>query len=143
MQGETLFDAPQPDRNPYTTEDSDYTPPAKRTPTYWRPSGSAVARTHDPIESHAAAKSVTDITEKQRAVYDCLALATDPLSDHGLNLTYAANREQYGWPQQSESGLRTRRNELAAQGFIVRDGTVKLPTGRNAATWTINPNRQV
>lgn len=143
MQSETLFDEPEPDRNPYTAEDSDYRPPAKRTPTYWRPSGSAVARTHDPIESHAAAKSVTAITEKQRAVYDCLALATDPLSDYGLARFYAANREQYGWPKQSESGLRTRRNELAAQDHIIRSGTTKLPTGRNAATWTINPDRPV
>lgn len=137
MQSETLFDA-DPPRNPYQEQDS-YRPPPKRTPTYWRPADSPLARRTDPAESHAAAKSVTDVTAKQRAVYDCLALAADPLTDHGIAGAYQANREQYGWPEQSASGLRTRRNELAARGIIVRAGTTKLPTGRNAATWTLAP----
>jgi hypothetical protein len=134
MQAETLFDPEPEKRHPYQEVDY-YTPPPKRTPTYWKPSASAVARRFDPAESHAAAKSVTDLTGKQQAVYDCLVHAAGPLTDYGIAACYQGNREQYDWPEQSASGLRTRRSELVAAGMVKRAGTAKLPTGRNAATW--------
>lgn len=91
------------------------------------------ARLTDPRESHEAAASVTGLTEKQNAVLDCLT--GHRLTDHDLASRYESLRVDRGWPQQSESGLRTRRSELVARGLIEKAGTGRLPSGRNAAVW--------
>lgn len=99
------------------------------------PDERAFARHTDPAESHAAAASVEDVTAKQKAV---LALIEEqgPLSDHRLVELYASSYYRRGWPQQSESGLRTRRNELFRRGLIAKDSRkALLPSGRQAALW--------
>lgn len=97
----------------------------------------AMARRTDPEESHAAARSVTDITEKQQMVLDCLIFVGKPVTDFDLAGWYEHLRVRQGWALQSPSGLRTRRSELAARGIIVRAGIGILPTGRKAARWSL------
>lgn len=94
----------------------------------------ARARRSDPQESHEAAASVTNLTEKQEAVLACLRVG-GRMTDHDLRTLYERLMESEGWPQQSESGLRTRRSELVARGRVGKAGRGKLPTGRNASLW--------
>lgn len=131
---ESLFDS-EPDRSPYTDR-STSNPAPLRTPTHWKPATTPHARRLDPAESHQAAASVTRVTEKQQAVMRCLAFAAEPLTDHALLAFYTTHAKQYDWPEQSPSGIRTRRSELAAAGMIVRAGRGILPSGRSAARWT-------
>jgi len=93
------------------------------------------ARWSDPEESHEAAASVTNVTEKQQAVLDCLTGLH--LTDHALGERYESLRAERGWPEQSESGLRTRRSELVDRGLVEKTGRGKLPSGRNAAIWAV------
>lgn len=97
--------------------------------------GIPVARLTDPETSHAAAQSVTDLTEKQTAVLELFKDA-GPMTDVALVDTYLRLWQQRDWPKQSESGLRTRRHELAGRGFIVdTDQKRRLPSGRWAIVW--------
>lgn len=123
----TLFDKPEPDPYAYDSGLSLQTNPIPGLPR---------ARNTDPVESHEAAASVTDLTEKQSAVLACLKGAGAPLTDHAIGERYERLRESAGWPQQSESGLRTRRSELVAQGRVEKVGRGKLPSGRSAAMWS-------
>lgn len=122
----TLF---EPDRYPYSPSGGSY---LQRSPIPGLPR----ARNTDPVESHEAAASVTNLTEKQSAVLACLKGAGAPLTDHAIGERYERLRESAGWPQQSESGLRTRRSELAAHGRVEKVGRGKLPSGRSAALWS-------
>lgn len=117
-----LFDPPEPDRPDLETIEPNRTWPRAR------------ARRTDPDESHAAARSVTDLTGKQTAVLELLS-RPDALSDVGLVEEYRRLQADRDWPVQSESGLRTRRAELVSRELVERIGTIRLPSGRNAATW--------
>lgn len=103
----------------------------------------AFARKTDPAESHEAAASVEDITGKQSAVLQ-LVRELGPLTDYDLVRIYQRQFEGRGWPEQSESGLRTRRNELYRKGYLARDAAQGLlPTGRKAARWrTLRPGEE-
>ncbi len=96
------------------------------------------ARKTDPDTSRQAARSVTNLTEKQQAILTTLK-AFGPLTDSELVDTY--NREHARQinasliPLQSDSGLRTRRHELAEAGLVRDIGKKKLPTGRQAIIW--------
>ena len=104
----------------------------------------AYARHTDPAESHAAAASVSDITGKQSAV---LALIREfgPMTDYDMVRIYQQLYQRRGWPEQSDSGLRTRRNELFRRGYLARDAAKGLlPSGRQAARWrTLRPGEEV
>lgn len=104
----------------------------------------AYARHTDPAESHAAAASVSDITGKQSAVL-ALIRESGPITDHQLVIDYQRQHRQRGWPEQSDSGLRTRRNELFRRGYLARDAAKGLlPSGRQAARWrTLRPGEEV
>ena len=93
----------------------------------------AHTRTHDPLTSHAAAQSVTGLSEKQIAVLTVF-LDMGRMTDEVMIGCYAAS----GQPAQSESGLRTRRSELVALGKL-RDSTNRERTscGRKAIVWEI------
>lgn len=104
----------------------------------------AYARHTDPAESHAAAASVSDITGKQSAVL-ALIRESGPITDHQLVIDYQRQYRERGWPEQSDSGLRTRRNELFRRGYLARDAAKGLlPSGRQAARWrTLRPGEEV
>jgi len=97
----------------------------------------AHARTSDPETSHAAAASVTDLTGKQEAVLQTLAL-TGPAGDEYLIAVYQ-NRAYMGVvPEQSESGIRTRRAELVRKGFVMDSGDkTETSTGRKSIVWKV------
>lgn len=94
------------------------------------------ARTTDPETSHAAARSVTKLTEKQDAVLSVLRLL-GLATDQTLLLAYREMAKEGRVPQQSDSGVRTRRNELSTMDppKIVRVSTIRLPSGRRAIQW--------
>lgn len=102
----------------------------------------ARARRSDPQESHDAAKSVTDLTEKQDCVLACLTEADRPLSDVELAGLYSHNRRYHDWPEQSESGLRTRRAELVRKGLVEKTGKTRLESGRMAAVWSVKQSEE-
>lgn len=88
------------------------------------------ARKTDPITSKQAAESVRNITETQRAIYKALRIAQ---TDQELVKSY---RKMKDAPRASESGIRSRRAELVALGYVKDTGArVKLPSGRNAIVW--------
>jgi hypothetical protein len=90
----------------------------------------ALARNTDPETSHQAAASVTNITETQQWILKAL---NRPRTDVELIEAY---RNMATAPKASESGLRSRRAELVAQGLVKDTGErVKLPSGRSAIVW--------
>lgn len=93
----------------------------------------ARARTTDPWTSWAAARSVTNIRERQAAVL--MVIVTYGPSEKSLAeivsiYQAAASRPDTGLPQQSDSGIRTRTKELQDAGWILETGTRKNAGGR-------------
>lgn len=90
------------------------------------------ARASDPQTSHAAAASVTELTEKQQAV---LAVIQEygPMTHEYLVYRY------HGWtrlPFQTDSGIRTRCKELVRLGQVVDTGERReISTGRKTIVW--------
>jgi hypothetical protein len=103
------------------------------------PASEANARSTDPGTSHAAARSITaeNMKESQRAVLDCFD-RYGPMHDERFLAVYSEVRNSHGWPQQSESGLRTRRSELVDSRWMRDTGqTVTLPSNRQSTVWHI------
>lgn len=98
---------------------------------------SARARRTDPETSHAAAASAGDLNDNQRAVSTVLRLADRPLLDEELVREYGARQRALHLPRQSESGLRSRRAELAAKGRLVQGEKKRMATGRLGRTWSV------
>lgn len=93
------------------------------------PEPHAVARRTDPWSSHEAAASVTKVRESQKAVLEALTIL-GPMTDEELAHQYG------GTPQQSPSGLRTRRSELVELGKVRDSGQRRvLRSGRRAIVW--------
>jgi hypothetical protein len=96
------------------------------------------ARATDPPESHAAAASVVDLSERQAAIVKVFriygSMEDDQLVERYGKLV-GLYPEQY--PQQSASGIRTRRHELTVKGVVVKTGSIKKGTGRMASTWSV------
>ena len=92
-------------------------------------------RKGDPETSLAAAESVTKITEKQTAVLDLLR-AVGPVTDEQIG---EEHRQMMAFGielPQSDSGLRTRRNELVRRGLVRWTGEHrKLKSGRMGRVW--------
>ena len=84
------------------------------------------ARGTDPQTSHKAAKrAAADLTAKQVAVLDCFKGSeglTDPEFIHKYNLRREYTPQEYPYPAQSPSGLRTRRHELVVKGKVESTG---------------------
>jgi hypothetical protein len=72
----------------------------------------AHARSGDRATSHEAAASVTNLTAKQQAVLECIAMYSVPVADVEWIEGYKQKRWVRDWPMQPDSGLRTRRDEL-------------------------------
>lgn len=90
----------------------------------------AHARTTDPLTSHEAAASVQN---EQTIRYWVLKLLDRPRTDVELVEVYGKMKRA---PRASESGIRSRRAELVADGLVQATGArVKLPSGRFANVW--------
>ncbi len=93
------------------------------------------ARISDPETSQAAAKSVSKLKE----MYDTMLIAFEslgPMNDEQLIKLWRVGVNELGWRSASESGIRSRRSELVAQGKIVDSGKrVKMQSGRMSIVW--------
>jgi len=101
------------------------------TPTMFTDDGqpTPLARTSDPDTSHAAARSVKARTERQEAILAAL----DALGGTGTDEDIA---DVYDGPQQSDSGMRTRRAELVSKGLVVDTGQrARIRSGNRAIVW--------
>jgi hypothetical protein len=95
------------------------------------------ARTTDPDTSHEAAKSVSKLKE----MYDTMLIAFEslgPMNDDQLIRLWKVGVKELGWRDASESGIRSRRSELVAQGKIIDSGKrVKMRSGRLSIVWEL------
>lgn len=99
--------------------------------------GEARARNSDPGTSHAAAKSVGDLRESQRAVLSMFETWGEMI-DESLCERYSGAAEAGRIPPQEDSGIRTRRRELVDAGLLVDTGRKgKNDHGRDAILWGI------
>jgi hypothetical protein len=79
------------------------------------------------------------ITMRQRGVYHVLKhfgsmTDTDLVAVYNCIIPHLNRGERY--PQQSPSGIRTRRNELVVKGYVEATGDrVKLPSGKYTPVW--------
>lgn len=95
----------------------------------------ARARVDDPVTSHEAAASVTHITATKEVI---LLLLKKPATDVELVDRYknAHELDPVSVPRASESGIRSRRAELANAGLVVETGQFgRTPAGRKATIW--------
>ena len=95
----------------------------------------AHARRFDPETSHEAARSVTKLTARRWAVLKVLE-QHGPMTDEQLMIRYAELAARGDLPEQSVSGLRTRRSELVTMNKV-RDTGVRsrMASGRQAIVW--------
>lgn len=95
------------------------------------------ARITDPETSHEAAKSVS----KLRYMYDTMIIAFEtlgPMNDEQLIKLWRVGVTELGWRSASESGIRSRRSELVAQGKLRDSGKrQKMQSGRLSIVWEI------
>lgn len=95
------------------------------------------ARKTDPQTSHAAARSVEGLRQRQSAVLSLLR-EYGPATHNQLIMRYIAAIQGGHVPIQSESGIRTRCCELVDLGRVVDSGQrVTLCSGRRAIVWKV------
>jgi hypothetical protein len=98
------------------------------------------ARTTDPMTSHEAAASVTNLTATKRFIlwlFDKFGY----LTDEELYAQYCRYMSSGDAPMASSSGVRSRRAELTQEHYLFNSGRLaKTASGRNAIIWT-NVNR--
>lgn len=105
----------------------------------------AHTRRGDPWTSHEAARTLTidKLRESQRAVYDLFAIF-GPMHHEAAVATYDSVRRDHLWPPQSDSGIRTRTNELVRAGLLRNSGRYVVVGGsgrarRHAIVWEVAP----
>jgi hypothetical protein len=98
----------------------------------------AHARSSDPETSHVAAAGVK-VSENQTAVLFLLRILGDPVLDEELIVAYAKRQKALKLPEQSESGIRSRRAELAKGGYLVEGEKKRMTTGGVGRTWMLKP----
>jgi hypothetical protein len=92
------------------------------------------ARNTDPLTSHNAAASVKNLTETQQVIMRILY--RKQMTDTALVIAYREQVTAGKAPMASESGIRSRRNELTERGYVAPTGRLdKLPSGRMAIIW--------
>lgn len=99
----------------------------------------AFARRSDPPTSHEAAGSLPSdkLRASQQAVLTILR-THGPACDTDLVRLYQRLSAGGRYPQQSESGIRTRRKELVAKGLVVDTGRRTLTvSGRRTVVWAV------
>lgn len=94
----------------------------------------AHARTTDPIESHLAAASLDHfvLSNVEQVIYKLL---TTPMTDEELVNAYRRNAELGLHPFHSDSGIRTRRNELYQRGLIRVKGVTRNRNDKQVRIW--------
>jgi len=90
------------------------------------------SRNTDPTTSVDAAASIGDMTAKRQAVLDVLR-HIGPATDAGIIEAYRA----MSCPDQSESGIRSRRHELHLLGLIRQVGDAENGRGRRCIVWGV------
>lgn len=103
------------------------------------PGGEAHARQGDPAESHTAAARVGHLTEGQTAVMVVLRMLGQPVLDEELVREYQRRFKALRAPQQTDSGVRSRRSELSNAGLLEQGENRKMSTGGTGRTWQIKP----
>lgn len=96
----------------------------------------ARARFSDPETSHRAAATV-QLKPNQTAVMLVMRILGRPVLDEELIAEYQRMFKALGLPQQSPSGLRSRRSELERAGRLVRDEKKRMSTGGLGLTFRI------
>jgi hypothetical protein len=99
----------------------------------------AHTRRTDPWTSHEAADSIASekIRASQQAILECFR-HFGPMWHQLLVANYRAAQEAMDWPEQSESGLRTRTSELVARGLVRNTGQiVRLKSKRKSIVWEL------
>ena len=93
------------------------------------------ARRTDPETSHAAAQSVSNLTQTQQGIYFVLK-HRGSRTDEEIEAKYGEVRERFDFPLASPQGLRSRRAELVALGWV-KDSGVTRPTkyGNDSVVW--------
>jgi hypothetical protein len=100
----------------------------------------AHARTTDPSTSHEAAASVVKLTDKRRAVLEVMLNVEGPICDADLMSAYddeQDERDDLVRPEQSVSGIRTRRSELVRMGLVEDSGDRVTIHGRQHTLWQL------
>jgi hypothetical protein len=94
------------------------------------------ARTTDPLTSHQAAASVSNLTATKRFIL-WLFDKYGYLTDEELYAEYCRYMANGNAPMATSSGVRTRRSELVQEGLLFDSGgKSKTASGRNAIIWT-------
>jgi hypothetical protein len=91
------------------------------------------ARKNDPLTSHEAAESVVAVSETQKVILDLLS--GKPMCDQELNERYQMRWASGLAPAASESGVRSRRHELAVRGLLRVVGETRTIANRRALVW--------
>ncbi len=101
---------------------------------------SAHARKSDPVTSHQAAAKITNPGPVRDKILH--VLGNCPRTDEQIAERYSLCVEKFGWPKCSPSGLRSRRSELVALGFVEDSGkTDKTAMGNDAIVWRLVSGR--
>ncbi len=93
------------------------------------------ARKSDPITSHEAAESVKNLSATKEGIL--IVLGSRSMSDSQIAWEYNRLVLSNKAPMASESGLRSRRSELVADGLVEADGFGKTPFGRRTILWRV------
>jgi len=89
-------------------------------------------RTQDPETSQAAGASVKGLAETYRIILTTLR-QSGPMNDPALIRAFQSSGKRA-----SDSGIRSRRSELTAQGLIVDTGDrIKMESGRMSIVWGV------
>ena len=105
----------------------------------------ARSRRSDPTTSHQAGNGLRNLTERHRAVWECLR-TLGPSPDFALEARYDAFADRPWWTAQTAQSLRSRRKMLQLYGLVVTDGT-RRPSpngGHPALVWAaVDPERAI
>jgi len=90
-------------------------------------------RTSDPNSSHEAEKSVTGLAFSYRVILGALR-DYGPMNDESLIKVWRKTQTKTA----SDSGIRSRRSELAATGLVIDSGErQRMDSGRMSIVWTL------
>lgn len=97
-----------------------------------------VAPSRGPRTSDRAAESISDMSERHRAVYDTAASKSEPWTYDELIYSYVVRRNMgHDYPKQEPQSIRSRAKELREVGWITKAGTGESDAGRPCSTWRV------